>query len=161
MRASNADIAYARTAIAVAAAALFVIVACSAPAVWRLRLRLLPTQNRRSQSIPERYEDEDGLATPESVAAYSYQLPRILVLLVSVVCLANSLVCCAITTQSRDSGLRVEQWMQFGIWVRFGVSQPSRVSLTGSGLLNHSGIGIIYRATVHCAVSSVSIRSFV
>lgn len=164
MQALNADIPYTRAAISVAAAAaaLFVIAACSAPAVWRLALRCLPIQNRRSQPIPKSYEDEDGIATQESVAAYSYQLPRVLVLLISLVCLANSLVCCVITTRSPGSGLRVEQWMQLGVWVRSVVSQSSRVSLTCiSGLLDHSSIGIVYGATVHYAVSIVSIRSSV
>jgi hypothetical protein len=162
MQALNANIPGTRTTISVTAAALFVIVAFSAPAVWRLALRLLPIQDRRSQALPEIYEDEDGIATQESVAAYSYQLPRILVLLISVVCLANSLVCCVITTQSRDSGWRLEQWMQFGAWVRSDVPQLSGFPLTYIlGLLDHSSIGIVYRATVHCAIPIVSIRSFV
>jgi hypothetical protein len=127
MQKSNADVPHATTAIAAIATALSVIVACSAPAVWRLALRIFPTQKHRYQAIPGRYQDEDGIATQESEAAYSYQLPRILVLLLSLVCSLNSLICCVITTQRRGSTLRFEQWMQFGAWVCSGLSQRSRI----------------------------------
>lgn len=119
MQKSHNEVPFARTTIV--AAALFVIIACSAPAVRRIALRFFPTQKLRNQPLSERYEDEDGTATQESEAAYSYQLPRVLVLLLSVACLLDSLALCVITTQSLGSTPRVEQWLQFGAWVRSGV----------------------------------------
>ncbi len=105
-------------AFAVVTAALFVIIACSAPAFQRVILRFRPNQKSRYQRVSEPYKDEDGTATHESQAAYSYQLPRTFVLLFSIICLLNSLVLCVITTQrSPEPNVRVEQWLYFGVWV--------------------------------------------
>lgn len=107
----------ARTADIVAAAGLLLIVVCSVPSLRRIAHRFIPRHRLREQPIAERYEDEDGTATAESEAAYSYQLPRVVVLLLSVICLLDSLVLCVITTRSQSSALGVGQWLQFGAWV--------------------------------------------
>lgn len=110
---------FARTAIGVVAGALLVIIACSAPSIRRIARRLSPTQKRQHQPISELYEDEDGRVTHESVAAYSYQLPRVLVLVLSIVGSLDSLILCVITTQIPYPTIGVGQWLEFGAWVRF------------------------------------------
>lgn len=113
-----------RTMFGVVSAALFVIVTCSVPSFQRIILRFRANQKSQYQRVSEPYKDEDGTATQESQAAYSYQLPRISVLVFTIVCLLNSLVLCVITTQRPlESDVRVEQWLQFGAWVCSGSAQ--------------------------------------
>ena len=116
---SSIDVAdhLARITDSVAAVGLFLTLACSASSIRRVALRFVQPKKLRDQPTTERYEDEDGTATPESEAAYSYQLQRVLVLLLSFVCLLASLVLCVITSPSRYPPLGVEHWLHFGAWV--------------------------------------------
>jgi hypothetical protein len=109
---------FAKTSIAVAVIALSLIVACSTLSIWRVFRRVSPSHTKpRYQPISERYEDEDGTATEESEAAYSYQLPRVLALLVALAGLVDSLILCVIITWSSNSTLEVENWLQSAVWV--------------------------------------------
>ena len=104
----------AKMAAGVAAIAVLVIGACSVTSVRRIALRFSATQKPRYQPI---YEDEDGTSTLESEASYSYQIARVVVLLLSGICLSSSLVLGVVTVQSLSSSLRAEQWLHCGAWV--------------------------------------------
>jgi hypothetical protein len=117
MQDSTDETFFARTSVGVVAVALFLISACSASSVRRITGRCFSRQKLRYQPVSERYEDEDGTATLESETAYSYQLPRALVLLISAIGSLDSLILCVVTTRNPYSTVRVEQWLQFGAWV--------------------------------------------
>jgi hypothetical protein len=117
MQDSNDESFFARTSVGVVAVALFLISACSAPSIRCITGRCFSRQKLQYQPISERYEDEDGTATVESETAYSYQLPRALVLLISAIGSLDSLILCVITTRNPYSTVRVEQWLQFIAWV--------------------------------------------
>ncbi|ERF71322.1 hypothetical protein EPUS_03476 [Endocarpon pusillum Z07020] len=117
MQFSHDEASFARSVLVVVVVALSAIAACSALSFQRIVLRFRQNRKPQYQSVSELYEDEDGTATQASEAAYSYQLPRISVLLFSIVCLLDSLVLCVITTQQPvESNLRVEQWLHFCAW---------------------------------------------
>lgn len=105
------------SAIAFLAAALLGIFACSIPAVRRIGLRTVPAQRFRYQPDSERYEDEDGTATQESEAAYSYHIPRMVVLLISVLGFSASSALGVITARSHRTILAAQQWLLFAAWV--------------------------------------------
>ena len=163
MQISHDEASFARSVLVVVATALSVIVACSALSFQRIVLRFRQNQKPQYQSVSEPYKDEDGTATQASEAAYSYQLPRISVLLFSIVCLLNSLVLCIIATQQPlESNLRIEQWLHFCAWVCSDTAQVAAVVANSSiDAPTHSSSGIVHRATVHCSVSTISIRFFV
>ncbi len=117
MQNSYEAVFFARTVISTVALALFLIIACSAQSIWRISRRFIPTQ--KLQPLSQRYEDEDGTATLESEAAYSYQLQRVLVVWLSIIGSLDSLIFCVITTQRLSATVGVEQWLQFGAWVHF------------------------------------------
>lgn len=122
MERSYQAVRYANTAIVVDAVVLFLIIACSIPAVRRIAQRFIATQKLRYQRPSERYEDEDGIATKESEAAYSYQVQRLLVLLLAVIGLLESLALFVVKTQTHNSALGVEQWLRFSAWVGLHLS---------------------------------------
>ena len=112
------DAAYfSKIAITIVGVALFVILACSALSAWRIAQRFIPAKELRYQPCDNRYEDEDGVATHESEAAYSYQTQRVLVLVLTAIGSVDSLILSVITSQRPYSDLAVPQWIQFGAWV--------------------------------------------
>lgn len=106
-----------RIAITVVGVALVVILACSIPSTWRITQRFVPSKKPRYQPLDERYRDEDGIATPESEAAYSYQIQRVLVLVLSAIGAVDSLILSIVASGRPDRILAVPQWLQFGGWV--------------------------------------------
>ena len=93
------------------------VIACSVGAIRRIAQRLIPAEKIRYQCLSERFEDEDGTATQESEAAYSYTLQRLLVLLLSVIGSIDSLVLAVIATRDTNFIANAEQWLHFGAWV--------------------------------------------
>lgn len=96
--------------------ALVLIVGLSLPAFLQI-LKRVRSSKLQYVDLSDRYEDEDGVATEESEGAYSDFIPRLILILVSVIgtidCLAS-----AILTTTRDAlPLFVEQWLQFITWV--------------------------------------------
>lgn len=115
-----------KTSTTVCVAALFLIVACSTLSLRRVFDRLTRTAGPRYCPASVTYEDEDGAATPESQIAYSYQMPRVLALLLSVVGFLGALTLCIITTQASCSMPGVELWLQFAGWVTFDALRRNR-----------------------------------
>lgn len=103
--------------IGLLAASLLGIVACSTPSARRIGRHISSNRKLRYQPISERYADEDGTATRESEAAYSYQIPRVVILVLSVLGLLASLALGVITAQNHRSTLIIEEWLLFGAWV--------------------------------------------
>lgn len=84
----------------------------SFPAVTNIVL-----QQRTREAKPEIYEDADGKATPESVKAYSAKLPKIFLILLSVVGLGLSIAVAVVSTLGETTGLLLENWLAVGTWV--------------------------------------------
>lgn len=149
---------YNKAAIGVAAATLLVIIACSATSIRRIAQRFISPQKLQYQPISERYEDEDGIATEESEASYTYQIQRVLVLVVSVIGSLDSLVLSVITTRSPRSNLEIQQWLQYISWVCIGLfGTTSSLLIKTSGILHCPGSGVVHRAAVSHSLSPVSI----
>jgi hypothetical protein len=66
------------------------------------------------------YQDRDGKATPESIAAFSNRIPRAFILLFASLGLATSISISVFTTiaQAQD-GLFLENWLVTASWVRY------------------------------------------
>lgn len=65
------------------------------------------------------YEDRDGKATPESIAAFSNKAPRAVILLFASLGLGTSISISVLTTLHHErDGLFLENWMVTASWVR-------------------------------------------
>lgn len=145
--------------LALLAAALVGIVACSTPSARRIGIRISSPQESPYRPTSERYEDEDGTATLESEAAYTYQIPRLLVLLFSVLGALASLVLMLITVRKQRSIRAVEQWLLLGAWVCSDDPRQRRHRLIhASGFSHHSSNCAVHRATVHSTLPTVAVR---
>lgn len=80
------------------------------------------SSNRKTQDVDTIYEDKDGRASEASQAAFSDFTQRLLLILASVCGLALAAVFAVVTLTHRgtsnDTHLVVQQWLQFGSWVR-------------------------------------------
>ena len=120
--------------IASIAVALYVSALCAALACYRLAQRFVPSRKPRYHAKPNLYEDEDGIATQESEASYSYQVQRILVFVFSFVGWITSFLGSILRSQHGQMGGgrlggKIEPWLCFGMWV--GI--PFVVSIRLSG----------------------------
>ena len=96
---------------------LILVSILSIPATWQVVNRFRPGPKKDYQSVPEKYEDEDGEATEESEAAYSDFVQRLALILLSVVGLVDSLVLAVLATARAYPKLSTEQWIQFATWL--------------------------------------------
>jgi ABC-type multidrug transport system fused ATPase/permease subunit len=102
--------------VAIAIACLGVVLALTVPACHSLlsRLRHRKDQYRELDGL---YHDVDGSATRDSQAAYSDIVPRLILLLVSMVATLDALAFAILVTNSIHLSLTVEQWLQFLTWL--------------------------------------------
>lgn len=87
------------------------------PAVKQFLGRLTARRSSQYHQLSDKYEDEDGVATPESQNAYSVQLQRILLIVIAVVGTLESLIAAILATSRRQIRLPTEQWLSFVSWV--------------------------------------------
>ena len=106
-----------KTSLIAASTALIFVAALSTPSIIECIRRIRSTK-AQYVDLSDRYEDEDGAATPESEEAFSDFLPRLIILLGSVVGSLDCLISAVLTTTSQAFPLFVEQWLQFITWVR-------------------------------------------
>lgn len=104
------------TSLIAAVVCLVLVALLSVPAAWENVLRFTATKSQY-QDLPHNYEDEDGVATEESEAAYSDFVPRLVLILISVVGLLDSLALAVLATSRSYLALRIEQWLQFATWI--------------------------------------------
>ena len=99
-----------------ASLALVLIAVLSLPAILQILKR---TRSSKLQyvDLSDRYEDEDGVATRESEEAYSDVVPRLILILVSMIGTIDGLASAILTTTRDALPLFVEQWLQFITWV--------------------------------------------
>ena len=74
---------------------------------------------REPKSKPALYEDKDGVASEESMAAYRAKYPKILLSIFTVLGFATA-VCLAVlgTLDHRLDPMPLENWLTAGQWVR-------------------------------------------
>ena len=81
------------------------------------------TAKHKYEALVDRYEDEDGEATEQSVEDFSDRIQRFVLVLGSAAAVAVAAASAVlITTRSETAGayqLIVQQWLQFASWVRF------------------------------------------
>jgi hypothetical protein len=107
-----------RTASLVSGSLGVVLVALvSVPAVETIVRRLLAAKPSNPQE-KELYEDEDGVATEESVHVFADKLPKLLIATLSVAGFVLSLVLAILNTvEFRRKSLFIENWLQVADWV--------------------------------------------
>ncbi|KAG8163353.1 hypothetical protein KVR01_006650 [Diaporthe batatas] len=92
------------------ATGLGIIGLVSIPALFTLTLHLTARQPRQ-----DTYEDEDGKATPESVAAYSARLPKTLILLFAALACSTGIATAVLATlPPGHDGLFLQDWLGAG-----------------------------------------------
>ncbi|OTB05135.1 hypothetical protein M426DRAFT_57371 [Hypoxylon sp. CI-4A] len=82
-------------------------------------LNLFKLRSRGSKFPAKIYEDEDGKSTPEAVEAFSNTIPKIAVLVFSLVGLGLSIALAVTSTlgaQDQKGGLFLENWLDVIIW---------------------------------------------
>jgi hypothetical protein len=104
------------TSVAVSIVCLAVVGALSTSALRQFWARVRATKKQDTE-LPQRYEDKDGAATAESEEAYSDVLPRLIVVLISLVACGIALTAAIVTTTHSHLPLSLEQWLQFATWV--------------------------------------------
>ncbi len=102
--------------VAVSIACLVAVALLSIPAGYKLVAKLRAKKDQY-QHVSSRYEDKDGVATEESEEAFSDLIPRLLLILISIVACLDALATAVLTTTRPDLSLTIEQWLQFGTWV--------------------------------------------
>lgn len=117
------------TSVAIAIACLAIVAVLSVPAARQAFIRLRARQKQYGQ-LADRYEDKDGVATEESQEAYSDFLPRLLLILISIVACAVALASAIISTARSHLPLSLEQWLQFATWVSLAVGGSQSLYLT-------------------------------
>lgn len=92
------------------ATGLGIILLVSIPAVFTFISQLTTRQPKQ-----DAYEDKDGRATPESVAAYSAKLPKILIVLFAALTCSTGIATAVLATlHIGQDGLFLENWLSAG-----------------------------------------------
>jgi|SRR5271154_4951509 len=104
------------TSLATASLALALVGFLSLPAASQCFQRCRASK-LQFEDLSGRYEDEDGIASEESEAAYSDFVPRLILILVSIVGTVGCLISSVLVTTRATVPLVVEQWLQFATWV--------------------------------------------
>lgn len=104
------------TSLAAAIVCLVLVFSLSLPAVWQIGKRQLVSR-ADYQALSEKYEDEDGVATRDSEEAYTDFVPKLLLLLVSVVGTLDALSLGILATTRVKLFLKFESWLIFGAWL--------------------------------------------
>ncbi|KAF5545328.1 ATP-dependent bile acid permease [Fusarium napiforme] len=74
------------------------------------------TQLRKRAARDNFYEDADGKSTPESLAAFSNRLPKVLILALSAVGLGTSIAISVLHSLSQSDSLLLKNWLIAGAW---------------------------------------------
>lgn len=100
--------------LAAGALGLALVAISSAASLRRLGLRLHSTKDGQ---LPRIYEDADGVATAETMAAYSTTGPKIAICVLSVLGLGVSVALAVLGTLDDSDGFLLENWLTAGAWV--------------------------------------------
>ena len=110
------------------------------------------------QVLSDLYEDEDGVATKYSEKAYSDFVPKLWLLLVSVVSTLSALALGILTTLRMNISLTVERWLIFGAWV-FLVIQVVNIFTTPSSTRRYD-LGIYGGFTSSVTALAIAVENF-
>ena len=104
---------YGSKSLASAAVSLLLIVFLTIPALFGAVLHF-----REPKSKPALYEDKDGVASEESMAAYTAKYPKILLSIFTVVGFATAVCLAVLGTVDRGlDPMFLENWLTAGQWV--------------------------------------------
>lgn len=103
--------------LAVHTAGLVVAVIGSGPAVKSAIRQIRPKSSGLSQGL-HLYQDRDGPASEESMVEFSDRFPRTACVILTLVGAMVALSQAVLTADEPGSPSLVEQWLQFGTWVR-------------------------------------------
>ncbi|KIW17836.1 hypothetical protein PV08_05031 [Exophiala spinifera] len=118
--------------VAISIAAAVAVALLSIPALSQLISRIRARKDHY-QHLSEIYEDKDGVATEESQEAFSDFIPRLVLILISIVVCLDALASAVLITTRPDLPLAVEQWVQFATWL-FVLFQAIVIFVTPSSL---------------------------
>lgn len=115
---SQADkAAFVSSIVALAAIGLLTL-----PALNRFFKRLSAGKSVQYTELPEKYEDDDGIATEASQAAFSVRFQNLFLSIFAIVGTLVSLITAVLATQRQQVQLSTEQWLSFASWVRGNVT---------------------------------------
>ncbi|KIW37082.1 uncharacterized protein PV06_10710 [Exophiala oligosperma] len=145
--------------VAISITAFAVVTLLSIPALYQIitRFRARKAQYQHLSGI---YEDKDGVATEESQEAFSDFIPRLILILLSIVVCLDALASAVIITTRPDLPLTIEQWLQFGTWL-FIFFQAIVIFVTPSSIHRYnlgiwSGLSSVFVA-IAVAVENISL----
>jgi hypothetical protein len=73
---------------------------------------------RRKKTKPRRYEDKDGVASEESMAAYSAKIPKIVLGIFTIAGFVIATSLAVLTTLNRNENITfVQNWLNVAQWV--------------------------------------------
>jgi hypothetical protein len=103
--------------LATGSLAVVLVALVSVPAVETIARRLWAAKPSNSQD-KELYEDEDGVATEESVQAFSDKFPKLFIAILSIAGFVLSLALAILNTvEFQRKNLFIENWLQVADWV--------------------------------------------
>lgn len=105
------------TTLATSIVGLVLVAIDTVPALWQISKRFSTNKKDHLKQPPDLYEDEDGVATKETMAAFTDKYQRISIVLLSILGFLVSLVLAILATVRLRLSLPIEQWLQFAIWV--------------------------------------------
>ena len=103
--------------IVVGSLGLAVVLAISTPALLTFYRKFDPDRHPDYQPIGDFYEDEDGKASEESQKKFSTFLPRLIVLVASMLGGLISIVKAVLETSFSSADRAVDEWLRFASWV--------------------------------------------
>lgn len=105
------------TTLATSIVGLVLVAIDTVPALWQISKRFSTNKKNYFKQPHGLYEDEDGVATEETEAAFTDKYQRISIVLLSILGFLVSLVLAILATVRLRLSLPIEQWLQFAIWV--------------------------------------------
>jgi hypothetical protein len=104
---------YDSRSLAAGASALALVLLFTVPSVLAIASHF-----RETQSKPEIYEDKDGVASEESMAAYSAKAPKILISIFTTLGLSTAISLAVLSTLNRDHDFTfIQNWVNVAQWV--------------------------------------------
>lgn len=105
---------YDSRSLAVGAAGLALVLLLTFPSLFAIISHF-----RETKSKPEIYQDKDGIASEESMAAYSAKTPKIVLSLVTVAGFLIAIYLAILGTLNRDhDSTFILSWLKLAQWVR-------------------------------------------
>lgn len=97
--------------LAAATCTLLLVITLTFPSVFSLTSHF----REKGKQIPNTYTDKDGVATEETIAAFSTKIPKTLLMISTLLGFATSITL-AVLDLFRYDGLKLEDWLNVALW---------------------------------------------